>query len=450
MRKYLLIFIALFPLFGFADIELLEGGAEGPTHIDPSTNSALIHYSQTVPGQLKVTYRYPKDANGKPINNFYVIERKNANNEIETVQEISQDINCEELKKDISIITCNGYSALEVLLNEPEGTPGPAQLKSVTMPLDSPDLQAALKAASPDNQFLIIRDAKSPKGIVASMLDKSLCGLDRKQVDLNGPWSDPKFPSQIYTSNRERGFFIGDHTFYFFDEKKAMWCYHFLPDLPNTAPICTKDFNNKTFRIDFGYKNSTDTVNKGVVKLSVDANGVPSAAIGTGTLPLPQPAATAARAALLMDPSKPFISVQFPKTEAGVPNTTFQAFDKLNGTPGRTLIVSPSYTMGANFNDRAICDASACLSPVSQITPSADNSSSRLCKKNDSVLDLNNKTKDQNALCYSCNGVTPGACSSTKSLINTHNYGSLMNQLNNCKGAIRPTSVDPGSTGVGQ
>jgi hypothetical protein len=453
MSKYLLILIAVFPLSGFAELNLLEGGAEGPSHIDPIENTALIHYTQTVPGAMKVTYTYPKDAAGRPINNFYVIERKNAAGVVETVQEISTDVKCEDVLKDPLVVTCKGYSALEIRLREPEGTAGAPQTNSMTIRLDDKALQDQIKAASPENQFVIIRDAKTPLGIVASMQNKSFCSLDRKRVDFDGPWNDAKYPSQIYTSDQEPGFFIGDHTYYFYDEKQSSWCYHFLPDLSTTAPVCSKDFNNRSFRIDFAFKGTTDTINRGVVKLSVDKDGNPTAYVAAGAAaPTTGDAQVDNRTGLTMDTTKPFMKIQFPKSDKGVRSTTFQAWDKSGGTAGRTLTVSPTYAFGDSFKAGAICDAGACLNPVDQITAAADASTSKLCKKNDSPMDLNNTVKDQNNLCYSCDGVTPGACSATKSLITKANYNDTVNLLNSCKSAATPSGpiVPQGETPTAQ
>ena len=100
-------------------------------------------------------------------------------------------------------------------------------------------------------------------------------------------------------------------------------------------------------------------VQKGAIKLTVDANGKPVAYIG-------HPKSAEYSRTPELDESKPLMRISVTNTEQQGRRVTFDAMSALNGSTLRSMIVAPTFTMGSNVG-QGTCDATACLDAVSEV-----------------------------------------------------------------------------------
>lgn len=450
-----------------AATEIIEASEMGRTHIDPLSMSTFINYKTNFQyDRPKVTYaRCKLDAAGKPINNYFIIKKKDNKGVVQNLYTVKSGLTCEEIQKnDTGVVNCEAHSALEMTIADPDecaqgkcpslatprvaSTPLPINLSNAT-------LQQELKKCSPEKNYLLIKDAVTNKSLVASLADKSLCKLDKRRIFTEGaPWDDGETPiTQIFTSNKN-GFFIGEHTHYFFDEQKKDWCIHFRPDLGSTAPSC--GYSNMTRSIAFGIPSLDKKVQKGVVKLSVDAYGNPVAEIGTSDKPeyskSPKLDKPLLRVSLMNKTSDECAAKSGPGSSN--PNaeifkkcledakkgrhTIFEALNK-DGAVVRKINVSPTYSVGSTAGEANSCEANACLQAPKEVL--AEDSPLSCAKTASQPFKVPGNGKE---VCYSCNGISSGSCGVEKVLLNKTNIAEYSQKTSSCRSTDpTPTQQDP-------
>lgn len=417
----------------FAATELLEASGMGRTHIDPLNMTTFINYKTNYQyDRPKVTYATCKlDASGNPIKNYFIIKRKDANGVVKNLYTIKAGLSCEEIQKnDANVVNCEGHSALEMSISDPDqcangGCPqlSTPRVASTPLPinLNNAALQAEIKKCSPDRQFLLIKDTVTNKSLVASLTDKAQCALDKRRIATDGAlWDDGESDlTQIYTSNRN-GFYIGTHTHYFFDDAKKEWCVHFRPDLGSTAPVC--GLNNTTKSIAFAFPSVDKKVQKGVVKLSTDKDGNPVAVVGH-----PKSAEYSRNPEL--DESKKLLKISLLNNDKEGRKTVFEAKNSLDGETIKKINVSPTYSLGASMNDSSACDSNACISAPKEVWGTQQDSALNCTKKTEAFK----APSDGKEVCYSCNGISSGACDPKKVLANQSNLEDLTKKTLMCQ-----------------
>lgn len=448
MRTYLFLPLLLVSFAATAELNIVDGGPGGPTHVDPVTGQANVYYSTTVAGEALVTRKYPKtDAEGKFIPNYFVITTKNAAGEISEHRQVIPDTSCTDLMASNKEITsCLPYVALQVVMSEPTGgapIPAATQLKSIL--LNTPTMKQDIAKYSPVDQLVVITDTTGKSTLFSSLANKSFCAMPSKLVDVDSSWNSDVL-SQIKTSEVENSFMVSDHTRYYFDKNKGNWCYHFLP--AKSEPICSADFNNKSFRINIAYTNpTTNTVertdNKGIVKLGIDeVTKKPYAIIGEG-----EATNDVSRMPSKMDETKPVIKINLFEN-AGSNAVSFQSFSSINGTPGRKISVSPNFTYGTGFSATGSCGKDTCLSPPKYAIPAFNITAKQLCSENKSSFDLKDSASSE--LCYSCNGITPGACGADKQPLSPLAYKTKMDTLLACQAPKANAPLAPDGIEISQ
>lgn len=419
--------------------ELLESSDLGPTHIDPISMSTFINYKTdyqyTSP---KVTFANCKlDGNGKPLNNYFIIKKQDDKGVMQNMYMVRNGTSCQEIRaNDTGIANCEEHSAVEFTVGDPDectqgkctklSTPRVASVPlSINLGGNNPNpsenikkLQAEIEKCSKDKKYILVRDGT--KSLVASLADMSHCKLDKKRIITQGAkWDDGESAlTQISTSNRA-GFYIGEHTHYYFDETKNDWCIHFRPDLGSTEPSC--GYKNMTRSIAFSTPGETKISQKGVVKLSVDESGNPVAIIG-------HPKSDEYNKSPELDEAKALIKVSLSNKPGEPRKTVFESKPSLNGATTKTITVSPSYSIGSKVAQANSCDSNACLSaPKEVIDPNAQ----VLCKNNDEKdFTLPGSGKET---CFSCNGVSSGSCGKDKVVLNKNNIAEYTSKINACR-----------------
>ncbi len=427
----LLSFMMVIPWTSNAATEMLEASEMGRTHIDPVSMSTFINYKTNFQyDRPKVTFASCKmDASGNPIKNYFILKRKDERGVVRNAYTTNAGSSCEEIQKnDVNVVNCEAHSALEMTIADPDNcaTGGCQQLStpriaSTPLPinLNNAALQAEIKKCSPDRQFIIVKDKVTKKSLVASLTDKAHCKLEKRRIITEGAsWDDGEPLTQIFTSNRN-GFYIGEHTHYFFDDKAKEWCVHFRPDLGSTAPVC--GLNNTTKSIAFAIPSENKKVQKGVVKLSVDSDGNPVAVVGHGK-------SDEYSKSPELDESKKLLKISLTNKEGEGRKTVFEAKNSMNGETLKKIQVSPTYGFGSSMADASACDSNACLSGPKEVL---DPESPLSCSKNSSsAFQAPSAGKE---VCYSCNGISAGSCDSKKVLLNKINLDEMTKKTLMCK-----------------
>lgn len=426
-------------------IEIIESTNMGRTHIDPLSMSTFINYKTdyqyTTP---KVSYASCKlDASGNPIKNYFILKRKDEKGVVQNVYTTKAGLSCEDIqKKDTNVVNCEAHSALEMTLSDPEGCPGSTcqqlaspRIASTPLPinLSNEKLQAEIKKCSPDRQFIMIKDTATNKSLVASLSDKAHCKLEKRRIFTEGAaWDDDETTlTQISTSNKN-GFYIGEHTHYFFDDAKKEWCVHFRPELGSTSPVC--GLNNQTKSIAFAIPSLDKKVQKGVVKLTIDSNNNPVAIVG-------HPKSAEYSKSPELDESKKLLKISLFNKEKEGRKTVFEAKNSLNGETIKKINVAPTYSVGTSLGDANACDSNACLSGPKEVI--AENSE-LLCSKNStSPFKAPSSGKE---VCYSCNGISGGSCDTKKVLLSKDTFPDLSQKTQMCKNKT-PGEAEPEAEG---
>lgn len=440
MKTIILFSISLFvSLTVHATTELLEATDLGRTHIDPISMTTFINYKTNYEyASPKVTYAKCKlDESGKPIKNYFIIKKQDDKGVIQNTYMVKSGATCELIRaNDKGISSCEEHSALEFTVSDPDecaqgkckelSTPRIASTPlSINLGGNDPNpsqniqnLQAEIAKCSPDKKYILVRDGT--KSLVASLADMSHCKLDKRRVITDGAkWDDGESPlSQIFTSNRS-GFYIGEHTHYYFDEAKKDWCIHFRPDLGSTAPSC--GYKDMTRSIAFAIPGETKISQKGVVKLSVDANGNPTAIIG-------HPKSDTYSKSPELDESKSLLKISLTNKPGEARKTVFESKPNLAGATTKTLTVSPSFSVGSKIAEPGTCDSNACLNAPKEVL---DPNSLMQCSKNpNTTFAMPGTGKDT---CFSCNGISSGTCGKEKILLNKNNLAEYSQKTNSCR-----------------
>lgn len=440
MKTLALFSISLFvSLTSFAATEILEATELGPTHIDPVSMSTFINYKTDYQyNSPKVTFANCKmDSSGNPEKNYFIIKKQDDKGVVQNMYLVRPGSSCQALRAaDTAIANCEEHSAVEFTVSDPDecaqgkcqklSTPRIASTPlSINLGGNNPNpsenikkLQAEIEKCSKDKKYILVRDGS--KSLVASLADMSHCKLDKKRVITDGAkWDDNESPlTRIFTSNRA-GFYIGEHTHYYFDETKNDWCIHFRPDLGSTEPSC--GYKNMTRSIAFAVPGEQKITQKGVVKLTVDDKGNPIAVIG-------HPKTDEYNKSPELDESKPVLKVSLTNKPGEPRKTVFESKASMNGATTRTLNVSPTYSVGTKIAQANSCDSNACLNAAKEIL---DPNAQVQCK--------NNETKDftlpgsGKETCFSCNGVSSGACGKDKVVLNKNNISEYTNKINACR-----------------
>lgn len=431
-RTFFMLLIAL-PWTTQAATEILEASHMGRTHIDPLNMTTFINYKTNYQYEKpKVTYASCKmDSSGKPIDNYFIIKRKDERGVIRNVYTVKPGTSCAEIQEhDANVINCEAHSALEMTIADPDqcASGGCQQLTtpriaSTPLPinLSNEALQAEIKKCSPERKFVLIRDSGGAKSLVASLTDKAHCKLDKRRIFTEGAlWDDGDADlTQIHTSNRH-GFYVGEHTHYYYDEVKKGWCVHFRPDLGSTSPVC--GLNNTTKSIAFAFPSEDRKVQKGVVKLSVDKDNNPVAIVGH-----PKSAEYSRNPEL--DETKKLLKISLLNKDKEGRKTVFEAKNSLDGETIKKINVAPVYTLGSSINNPNACDENACISAPKEVW-AGTNQSGLSCSNASGPFKA---PGNGNEVCYSCNGVSAGACESKKTLIESKNLAEVMQKTSSCK-----------------
>lgn len=444
-RLFLTLFLCLIGSKTQALTEILEASQNGNTHVDPISMTATINYSSQFPGTPHVSYaRCRLDSSGNPVNNYFIVKRLNAQGVLENSYLVQPGSSCEEIQRnDTGIAHCEAHSALELTISDPtqcaqnqctplatprQGTMSIPLSSPTTASSSTPSLQSEIQRCSPQRQLVLIRDA-SGKSMVVSLADKAHCGLERRRITTEGAaWDDNESPlTQIFTSNRN-GFYIGNHTHYFFDQQRQSWCVHFRPDIPSTAPSC--GLNNLTRSIAFLIPSQDRKVQKGVVRLSIDANGNPVAIVG-------HPRSTEYSVSPELDESRPLLRMTLTHQAQEGRRTLFESMSSLNGNVLRRVDVAPQYVFGNTNNEIGSCDSTACLSAPSPVL--AQDSALQCQRNNQQSFATPGNGRD---VCYSCNGVTSGRCTSDKVVLNSSNIAEMSQRVTNCRSSAVPVPAD--------
>ncbi len=321
-------------------------------------------------------------------------------------------------------------------------------------PNDS-DIADKIKSCSPKNQVVVIKDATSNRSLVSSLKDNQQCGktFGKKTISTGDKlWDKENKPEfQIKVSNTP-GFFVGDHTSYFFDFNKKSWCIHFLPNNPNSQVTCDPRLNDITRSI--GFRQNDIRKNKGVVKLGIDEKGNPTATIG-----YPQDEEFNYKPTL--DESKPVLQVTLSNDKETGRSSLFELKNSFKSTTVLSKIeVSPTYSLGTRLSQAGACGTKSCINvPVEYYGRYRTVDTKNFCANQDSV-DLTNSSEGQ---CYSCNGVTPGLCGDKTILITESgkrdtgkeipndprlfaSFQGVMKNLNACKADTSSTEPEGSST----
>jgi len=495
--KTLLFFTMLVPSLVFATTQIAEtgGSADGAySYIDPLNQAAYLNVNTTStmnPPNFSADVHCTIDPKtNKPQLNYFVFKKADSNGIVRNYKTYRPGYTCQQIENDdaaqqpnhmTSVVGCKEFATPELVIDDPTPaqcgtTPcpsGAAHDVGVYIPLDSGKVAAARSACSGDgSNLMIIRDKVSQHAIFSDMHNKSSCNLDKRRVFLgNTPWDgctgngctkvdETSSYVQVYTS-KDPGFNIGAMVnpnnpsqpdslmAYNYDFDKGTWCQTIFPDFGNSSPTCDPGYGkNMTFAMNFSTPGLNKTYHTGVVQLSMEGT-TPVAYIGqllTPNDPSPHPA---------MDPNKPLIKVTLERSDTNGAVTKFESRPSMTGAPTRTLIVTPNYTFGSLFNGTAqagTCDGSTCLH-APYILAAMKTAGSLSCASNSTPLNLSNPAAP---ICYSCNGVTPGPCTSPhpssgsdasgnpiytysadlhrQNILTNDNLQGKLNTLNQCRG----------------
>jgi hypothetical protein len=439
IRAVCLLFFSFFSLTAFAELEIMEASSNGPTYIDPINSTTYINYKTNYQyTKPKVSYaKCPRNAQGEVLKNYFIYKKKDANGVFQNVSTLKLGLSCEQIKQENGDVPCEEHTALEMSIDDPvecqQGNcPKLTHPRVATLPirLSNENLQKELDTCSPGNQFIIIRD-KVRKGLFASLADKSHCKLEKRRILTPGAlWDDNESPlTKIFTSNKS-GFYIGEHTHYYYDESKKQWCLHFRPDIGTSSPTCGHE--NTTKSIAFALPAEDKKFQKGVVKLMIDKDGKPSAIIG-------HPKSSEYSKNPELDESKPLLKVNISNNEKEGRRVTFDAMSSLSATtPLRSINVAPTYSMGSNVNQPGTCDKTACLDAVKEVL-APDTTSPLQCSNSSEPFTMpgNGQTT-----CYSCNGISSGTCGSEKIVLTKSNVQQYADKIKTCQSNAAPTEPE--------
>lgn len=280
---------------------------------------------------------------------------------------------------------------------------------------------------APPEKTIELPDADWANGVHDSMISADITGfyIGTKQYS-----SQKDHEGKMMKGNRY-------HTHYAFDNKQGggLWCRYSLPCIPSTedptcknglnqnvVPVCNESINRQsTYSLDekgpYGASSGQsvgftrpmtftevgDMTNKryypSVVSLRKDVKtGKPYALI--------VPTTDAYQGGPVdenkhMDYSKPVVKVSFEFEP--IRKTIFETY--LKGKFMKRMTVSGSYTFGKLFNQQGVCQPNTCLHHF----PNREKSHLSCSAKAHIPVNLGN-TPGPTDLCYSCNGLTAGAC----------------------------------------
>jgi hypothetical protein len=430
----------------FALTELIENTSNGGTYIDTINEVARINFNSD--------YRNPRIKPTYACGKLKIVKREDTNGKTVTDRVAEKEQTCDSLKSSVkSFIDCEEVPVMMMTVNDPK-TCGPSDGPCEKMPTPLPSTQDVrlknikedIKKCSPEHELLVITDAKGKRAAISSLKDKQQCGHNfaRKTIDTGSTlWDSEKRPEYKINVGHTPGFFIGDHTHYFFDFSKEQWCIHFKPSDPMRKPVCSAKLNGMTRSIGFLFGKEQKT--KGVVKLEIK-DGKPVATIG-------HPVSDEYKKSPDLDTTKPVMQVSITNDESKGRRSVFE-LKEANGTTLSRMDVTPTFALGSRLSTAGACDSSSCLNVPPEV--SGPQGSSLYCKQNGESLPLEKSTQ---GLCYSCNGVTPGFCDQSTTLIQKNGpavakdefnrkqmlFSEVLGQINSCKTA---DSVPESSTPV--
>jgi hypothetical protein len=273
--------------------------------------------------------------------------------------------------------------------------------------------QSEINNCSPQHQNVVIRNRDGGPSMLASFRQNEHCGqrFGPRQIQTgNLLWDQENKPEYQIKVDDQGGFRIGDHTHYYFDFQKNQWCNHFIPTNRET---CSASFTGATIPIAYttgeALANSADRSNwrnKGVVKLEV-IDGKPVATVGHAM-------SSNFNDGAVLNEERPVLRVTMSDTETSGRRAVFELREtnQPNAQVRGRIEVSPTYSLGTELTSNSeTCDANRCLNvPSLLLTSVADR---QLQCTNNHKLDLTTSTN----LCYSCNGITSGSCSTSTILI---------------------------------
>lgn len=502
MKTLFLILISLSFGRAFGLTEMVENSPAGDSYIDPVNQMARVQMKSDfinpdiaensfACGMIRIVR---KEVNGKieasaEIDNTKTCEESSfqrcigENNKIAVYEKILDDgqvviekketADCKKLEKQIfndsKYCKSNETPAMVMLLQNPTTCNNGQTCQKSSSPQtytkniclknkgcgstpNTSDIADKIKSCSPKNQVVVIKDAASNRSLVSSLKDNQQCGktFGKKNIATgNKLWDKENRPEFKISVSNTPGFFIGDHTHYFFDFNKKSWCIHFLPNLPTSQVTCDPRLNDITRSI--GFRQNDIQKNKGVVKLGIDENGNPTAVIGH-----PQDETFSYKPKL--DESKPVMKVTLSNDKDTGRSSLFELKDSLKGAAVNKIEVSPTYSLGTRLANAGACLPGNCLNvPLESYGRYRGIDSKNYCSNQDTV-NLANSPEGQ---CYSCNGVTPGLCGDRTILITESgkrdtdkqiandprlftSFQDVMKNLNSCKAA--PQEPEPGTT----
>ena len=488
--KKLIFFLAQFCFLSvtWGLTEIIENSTNGGTHIDPVNNVARIN--------IQSNFRNPNaNISRTECKKIKIVRRETERGCVESMQVADPAQTCATLRTSVQgFVDCEELNASFLTVGEPLNCGNPAaacQTMATPMPYTQDirlaGIREAVRTCSPEHELLVISDAQGKNAAISSLNDRQQCGRSfggrppsanqcasasqLRSMDTGSTlWDSENRPEYKINVSHSPGFYIGDHTHYYFDYAKQQWCVHFKPFQPVVndeagrkmirGPVCG-GLNGATRSIGFVY--GTESRTKGVVKFEV-VNGRPVATIG-------QPTSSEYTRTPTLDSTKPILRVTLSdESAAGKQATPGQGrsstFELLNADGSRIsqMTVSPTMSMGSLLNTAGSCAGSSenyCLNVPTAV--SGTQSGERFCRNNSQNLPLSTA---QQGLCYSCTGVTPGNCDQSTHLIQRtvgstqtdsfHRiptlYSDVQAQLNACYSGstIAPSSVPTSGSEVQQ
>lgn len=418
MKTLFFTLVLLFQPCLYAMTEIIANTSNGSTYVDPVHGIARINFMSD--------YERPQVDRGF-CGKLIVIKRE-VDGKTVTERNLEANQTCEKIRAAVTAVKdCEEIPAYTLTIKDPDCSKNPNDCKKLAQPRAgtynyclknnnscNPDPAKAtnikiadeVKNCSPDYGLLVVKDTAGKHAAVSSLNDKEHCGqtLPRKNIATgNHLWDNENNPNFKVNVGATPGFYIGNHTHYFFDFNRQTWCIHFFQD-PTRLPVCSKKFDGMTRTI--AYPSGEKFKTKGVVKLSVK-DGKPVAQIG-------HPTSEEFSYSPTLNENKAVMQVTLSNDEKGGRRSKFELKDRVNGSTLSQLDVSPTYSLGTRLASAGACSANSCIDVPVEVSGASGTGDKAFCKNNDSQLDIANS---QAGSCYSCYGITPGPCGTDTVLI---------------------------------
>ncbi len=476
--KYLALFIQLFVFHSttWATTEIIESSSNGQTYIDPVNNIARIN--------IRSTFRNPSYAAHPPgieCKKLKIVRRETENNCIQSMQVADPTKTCEILRTSVQgFVDCEEIDAAQMTILDPQQCGNPAvacapastSWENYTLDLPLAGIREQIRTCSPTHELLVVTDSRGQNASVSSMKDLQQCGRNLsgrtsatscsseslRPIDTGDVlWDQENRDEYKIKVSHTPGFYVGDHSHYFFDYAQKKWCYQFKPFhtvrdnnqiLRTTATCVTPPVTAHPLEFNRG----SEHITKGIVRLELDSSGQPIATVGQ---PSAQPGDNGR---YQLDTTKPVMRVTLSSVNPPASGTSVgrrSTFELVNadGKVRSSMTVSPSMVLGSNLNTPGACSSSPgryCLNVPTQVNNSQ--MGENFCRNNYQTLPLSTST---GGLCYSCNGITPGNCDQATHLVQRisasapqadsfqripTSYSDLYNQLSSCNTPVSAPS----------